>query len=124
MTPLSCSLAGQSFEVRFSDASRTRRAYRAPSATERYYCNFGLNSHRTAELEAAGLAVTGRDQDGEARIVEVAAHRFFVGTLFVPQVSSAPGRPHPLVVAFVAAAADRLAAERAPTVTEKAAARL
>jgi CTP synthase (UTP-ammonia lyase) len=119
VTPLSCSLAGQSFEVRFSDASRAHRAYGVASATERYYCNFGLNPDRAAELEAAGLAVTGRDQDGGARIVEVAAHRFFVGTLFVPQVSSAPGRPHPLVVAFVAAAADRQAGEGASTATEK-----
>jgi CTP synthase (UTP-ammonia lyase) len=119
VTPLSCSLAGQSFEVCFSDASRALRAYGATSAIEHYYCNFGLNPDRAAELKAAGLAVTGRDQDGEARIVELTGHRFFVGTLFVPQVSSAPGCPHPLVVAFVAAAADRLAAEGAPAATEK-----
>lgn len=121
VTPLSCSLAGQSLEVCFSDASRALRAYHGPSATERYYCNFGLNPDRASELEAAGLAVTGRDQDGEARIVEVRAHRFFVGTLFVPQVSSAPGRPHPLVVAFVAAAgriaADDAAEKPAPSET-------
>lgn len=123
VTPLSCSLAGQGFEVRFSDPSRARRAYGVPGATERYYCNFGLNPDRAAELEAAGLAVTGRDQDGEARIVELVGRRFFVGTLFVPQVSSAPGRPHPLVADFVAAAAERPAGEGEPAGAEKTATR-
>lgn len=113
VTPLSCSLAGQSFEVRLSEPSLARHAYGAKAATERYYCNFGLNPDREAELEAAGMAVTGRDQDGEARIVELAGHPFLVGTLFVPPVCSSPGKPHPLVVAFVTAVADRLAAEAA-----------
>jgi hypothetical protein len=31
-------------------------------------------------------------------------HRFFVGTLFVPQTSSRPDVPHPLISAYLAAA--------------------
>ncbi len=107
ITPLSCSLAGQSFTVQLAPGSRARIAYDARVATERYYCNFGLEADRRPELEAAGLAVTGTDTDGEARIVELAGHPFFMGTLFVPQVSSTPDRPHPLVLAFIAAAAQR-----------------
>jgi len=44
------------------------------------------------------------DQDGEARIVELADHPFFLATLFVPQVSSSPTQPHPLISAFLRAA--------------------
>ncbi len=55
-------------------------------------------------LEDAGHAEY--DPDGEARIVELPGHDFCVATLFVPQMRSAPGRPHPLISAFVAAAAD------------------
>jgi CTP synthase (UTP-ammonia lyase) len=49
--------------------------------------------------------VSGTDATGETRIVELPGLRFFLATLFVPQVTSTPGRPHPLVSAFVAAAA-------------------
>jgi CTP synthase (UTP-ammonia lyase) len=52
-----------------------------------------------------GLRVAGADAGGEARVVEIPEHPFFVATLFVPQTGSAPGRPHPLVAAFVRAAA-------------------
>jgi CTP synthase (UTP-ammonia lyase) len=104
VTPLSCSLAGKTMEVRLEPGSRAATAYRTTPIREEYYCNFGLNPDHEPELETAGLAITGRDADGEARVVELPTHPFFVGTLYVPQTSSAPGRPHPLVAAFVAAA--------------------
>jgi CTP synthase (UTP-ammonia lyase) len=87
--------------------TRAGRAYGASRATERYYCNFGLNPEYLRQLESAGLETSGTDTDGEVRIVELAGHRFFVGTLFVPQVSSSPERPHPLVLAFVEEAGRR-----------------
>ena len=104
ITALSCSLAGRPFAVRLTPATKAARAYGTESAEERYYCNFGLNPKVIADLRSAGLVTSGTDADGEVRIVELSEHPFFVGTLFVPQVSSAPGRPHPLVVAFVVAA--------------------
>ncbi|MGA8724284.1 MAG: hypothetical protein WB565_04540 [Acidimicrobiales bacterium] len=104
VTPLSCSLVGKTMEVRLEAGSRAAAAYGTTGIREDYYCNFGLNPDHERELVDAGLAVTGRDADGEARVVELPAHRFFVGTLYVPQTSSAPGRPHPLVAAFAAAA--------------------
>ena len=107
VTPLSCSLAGQRFTVALARGSRAEQAYGASRATEHYYCDFGLNAERRGELEAAGLAVSGTDADGAVRIVELTGHRFFLGTLFVPQVSSSPGHHHPLVVAFVEEAGAR-----------------
>jgi CTP synthase (UTP-ammonia lyase) len=47
------------------------------------------------------------DAGGEARIVELPDHPFFLATLFVPQTSSAAGHPHPIVAAFARAAAVR-----------------
>ena len=107
ITPLSCSLAGQTFTVQLVSGSRARAAYGAAEATEQYYCNFGLNADRRVDLEAAGLVTTGTDDEGEARIVELPQHPFFLGTLFVPQVSSTRDRPHALVTAFIAAALRR-----------------
>jgi CTP synthase (UTP-ammonia lyase) len=43
--------------------------------------------------------------DGEVRIIELPEDPFFLATLFVPQARSTAARPHPLLVAFVAAAA-------------------
>jgi CTP synthase (UTP-ammonia lyase) len=105
VTPLSCSLAGQTLRVRLEPGSRAAEAYGATEVKERYYCNFGLNPEHRSLLDTGGLRVTGADADGEARVVEIPEHPFFVATLFVPQTGSAPGRPHPLVAAFVRAAA-------------------
>jgi CTP synthase (UTP-ammonia lyase) len=105
VTPLSCSLAGQTLRVRLEPGSRAAGAYGAAEVEERYYCDFGLNPEHQALLHARGLRVAGADAGGEARVVEIPEHPFFVATLFVPQTGSAPGRPHPLVAAFVRAAA-------------------
>jgi CTP synthase (UTP-ammonia lyase) len=105
VTPLSCSLAGTTMAVQLAPGSRAARAQGATVATERYHCDFGLNPDHQQALVTAGLAVTGRDADGEARVVELPDHPFFVATLYVPQVSSTPSSPHPLIGAFLAAAA-------------------
>jgi CTP synthase (UTP-ammonia lyase) len=106
VTPLSCSLAGHVMTVDVRPDSRAGEAYGTATATERYYCNFGLNPARIDDLVSAGLVVSGTDRLGEVRIVELPTLSFFVATLFVPQTSSTPVRPHPLVTAFTAAAAD------------------
>ena len=41
-----------------------------------------------------------------SRAIESPTHRFYIATLYQPQLSSKPGKPHPLVLAFVQAAAD------------------
>lgn len=104
VTPLSCSLAGQVMDVALVPGTRAATAYGSATATERYYCNFGLDRGRVPDLEAAGLRVSGTDEQGEVRVVELPGHPFYVATLFVPQASSTPDRPHPLVTAFVRAA--------------------
>jgi CTP synthase (UTP-ammonia lyase) len=104
VTPLTCVVAGQTLRVALRAGSRAAAAYGATDATERYYCRFGLNPDHVDALVAAGLAVTGTDDGGEVRIVELLDHPFFLATLFVPQVASTPERPHPLVAAFVGAA--------------------
>lgn len=92
VTPLACSLAGKEMEVDLLPDSRAASGYGTTHARERYYCNFGLNPERLPELISAGLAITGFDQDGEPRVIELPTLHFFVGTLFVPQAASTPGR--------------------------------
>ncbi len=104
ITPLSCSLVGKTMEVAIQPGSKTAAACRSTRSMERFYCNFGLNPKYQDVLENSGLEITGRDQNGEVRIVELGSHPFFVGTLFVPQARSLPGDPHPLVVELCRAA--------------------
>jgi CTP synthase (UTP-ammonia lyase) len=98
---LACSLAGQTMDVTLAQGSAAQKAYGADQTTERYYCRFGLNPEFLPALVDHGLAISGTDAEGEPRIIELPSHRFYVGTLFVPQVRSTPDVPHPLIEAFV-----------------------
>ncbi len=106
ITPLSCSLKGQTMDVLLATGSLAAHAYGQEKTKERYYCDFGLNPEYAGELEATGLVVSGTGPEGEARIVELPSRRFFMGTLFVPQASSTLASPHPLIVTLLEAAAD------------------
>ncbi|HEV8296317.1 MAG TPA: hypothetical protein VGQ20_03440 [Acidimicrobiales bacterium] len=104
---LACSLVGQAMPITIAAGTIAHAAYGSCSAVERYYCNYGLNASYTDQLRGAGLVISATDDEGEARIVELPELRFYVGTLFVPQTSSTPERPHPLIGAYLAAAARR-----------------
>jgi CTP synthase (UTP-ammonia lyase) len=107
ITRLVCSVAGKTMEVSIKPASKTAAAFGATRSMENYYCNFGLNPEYEERLQESGLAIVGRDQNNEARIVEVASHPFLLATLFVPQMRSEPGKPHPLILAYCRAAVEQ-----------------
>jgi CTP synthase (UTP-ammonia lyase) len=103
---LACSLVGRALEISLQPGSLVARTYSTTSVTEQYYCNFGVNPDFAALLTSGDLAVVGSDAEGEVRVVELRKHRFFVGTLFVPQLRSQPKNPHPLVQGWLAATRD------------------
>jgi CTP synthase (UTP-ammonia lyase) len=105
VTPLECSLAGQSHWVRFALGSRVASIYGVREAVEAYFCSYGLNPELEPRFGAAGLRVSGRDEHGGARVVELDGHPFFVATLYVFQVRFDRTAPHPLTAAFLEAAA-------------------
>ncbi|MEE3067461.1 MAG: CTP synthase [Actinomycetota bacterium] len=104
ITALSCSLVGQTMKVMVREGTTAARHYPSGAITEKYYCNFGLNLDHLPALTAAGLVVSGTDQAGEPRILELPDLRYFLATSFVPQTSSTPEAPHPLIVGFLRAA--------------------
>lgn len=81
--------------------------YGATVAREQYYCNFGVNPAKSDLLRSGELRATGSDAEGDVRVIELPAHPFFIGTLFVPQLRSSRELPHPLVTAFIQAAGER-----------------
>jgi CTP synthase (UTP-ammonia lyase) len=105
VAPLACSLVEATGLVTLEPGTRVARAYGESPARETYHCRYGLNPHYASILLGGALRVTGRDADGEVRAIELEGHPFFIATLFQPERAALHGRPHPLINAFVAAAA-------------------
>ena len=104
ISALSCSLVGKSAPVFLDPTCRTAAIYGRWRIVERYHCNYGLNPEYRTAIERAGLHFVGEDDQGDARVLELPGHPFFIGTLFQPQLESAAGAPAPLVRALVDAA--------------------
>jgi CTP synthase (UTP-ammonia lyase) len=98
---LACSLVGQAHAVRILPGTRAHRAYGVERAVEQFRCSYGLNPLYRESFAGGPLQVVGTDLEGEVRIVELPAHRFFLATLFLPQLTSSVESPHPLIVAYL-----------------------
>jgi CTP synthase (UTP-ammonia lyase) len=103
ITKLSCSLVGQERNVRIVPGTQAGRIYDKSEATEIFACNYGLNEAFAERIQSKDLRVSGYDEDGTPRMIELRGHPFFISTLFVPQVVSRPDNPHPLIVAYLEA---------------------
>jgi CTP synthase (UTP-ammonia lyase) len=110
VTPLACSLVGKEEEIALVPGSLSASLYggdgHAPQKrpVESYHCNYGLAPAWEQRFEASGLRVGARGAGGEVRVLELDDHPFFVATLFLPQLASKTGAPHPIVAAFARAA--------------------
>jgi CTP synthase (UTP-ammonia lyase) len=104
ITRLACSLRGEEQVAHILPGTLAFKAYGKDRSLEKFLCNYGLNEGYRDLLFQGDLRVAGEDGEGNVRIVELRSHPFFVATLFVPQLSSEPNRPHPLMVAFLRAA--------------------
>jgi len=106
VSKLVCSLAGKTDVVGIVPGTLARRLYGKDEAAEQFRCNYGLNPEYRESIGREGLRVAGIGPDGEARIVELPGRRFYLATLFLPQLSSTMERPHPLIVGFLRATMD------------------
>ncbi|NDL62221.1 hypothetical protein GRH90_05570 [Enterobacteriales bacterium SAP-6] len=74
----------------------------------RYNHRFQLNPALKQSLENYGLRISATDDSGAiADGIEFTGHDFYLGVQGHPELSSARGRPHPLLMAFLTAAARR-----------------
>jgi CTP synthase (UTP-ammonia lyase) len=114
--PVACAVPGRSEdapklsgaipEIRLRPGSYLHSFYAQDTITEQFYCNFEVNPEYEWAAMEAGFPVVARGPQGEVRAIESPTHRFYVATLFQPQLSSKLEKPHPLVIAFLQAAAD------------------
>ncbi|MEU9006731.1 hypothetical protein [Streptomyces sp. NPDC048551] len=123
IAPLSCSLVGHEGLVLAEPGSLAESVLGAERSLERYHCNYGPAPEHLPALTAHGLRLSGHDEDGQVRIVELPGHPFFLATLFQPELAGDGSRPHPVIRALAAAAAAR-AARRADGILTRLAATL
>ena len=90
--------------IRITAGTLANSIYGRTEIAEAFNCNYELNPDFREKLESSGLKVSGVTADGGARIIELPGKPFFIGTGFVPQRSSTPEKPHPLIVAFLKSA--------------------
>jgi len=99
-------LSGVIPEIRLRPGSYLQSFYGKDTVSEAFYCNYELNPEFEWCAMEAGFPIVGRGAQGEARAIESPTHKFFIATLYQPQLTSKPDNPHPLVMAFVQAALD------------------
>lgn len=101
---LSCSLQDQTITVDLTAGSRLAALHGASQSVEHTTCSYGLAPEVQHIAKEHGMVVAATDATGEVRAIERMDHPFFVGTLYQPQLRSAPGAPHPVFVGLLEAA--------------------
>jgi CTP synthase (UTP-ammonia lyase) len=91
-------------EIRLRPGSFLQSFYKQDVVEEEFFCNFEINPDYEYCSMEAGLPTVARGPAGEMRAIESPSHRFFLATLFQPQLSSTPEKPHPVIIEFVKAA--------------------
>ena len=98
-----------------AEGSLVREAYGADRVSERHRHRYEVNNSYRAELEKAGLVVSGQSPDRElVEFVELPreVHPYYVATQAHPEFRSRPTKAHPLFSGLVGAALHRQSAER------------
>jgi CTP synthase (UTP-ammonia lyase) len=103
VAPLACSLVGEERTIRAVPGTRLADICGAEPFTGFHYCNYGLAPGAAQRLR---LTVNAHADDAGVEGFELSEHRFYMGTLFQPQVgTSESGVVHPLITALLEAAA-------------------
>ena len=113
--PVSCALPNRSADapklsgsipgIRLRPGSSLHSLYQQDVVTEEFFCNYEVNPEFEGAILEAGFWIAARGAQGEIRALELPTHKFFIATLFQPQLSSKPGKPHPIIVHFLSAGA-------------------
>lgn len=105
IAPLACSLVEKEGVIELEENSRISRIYGCREIYESYHCNYGFNPQYKSILEQTEMEITGADENGDPRVLELKSHPFFIATLFQPERSAFSSSPaaHPLVRAYLEA---------------------
>jgi len=93
-----------------TEGSLAAKVYGTTHVSERHRHRYEVNNAYRADLEAAGLRISGTSPDGElVEFVELPLdqHPYFIATQGHPELKSRPTRPHPLFAGLIGAAVNR-----------------
>lgn len=99
-------LSGVMNQIHLRPGSFLAKHYGKELIEEEFFCNYEVNPDFEWMAMEAGFPIVARGSNEECRAIESPAHSFFIATLFQPQLSSREDTPHPLLMAFLQAAAD------------------
>jgi CTP synthase (UTP-ammonia lyase) len=99
---LACGLHGEERVVQPIKGTRFSRLVKDRPFLGMHYCNYGPGSAELARLLEGGMVIEATAEDAEAEVLELPRNRFFMLTLFQPQIGALAGKPvHPLLREFV-----------------------
>ncbi|MEI9881333.1 CTP synthase [Atlantibacter hermannii] len=104
IAPLTCSLVEKTDTIELRPHTLVAKAYGKTAITEAYHCNYGVAEDFAQALVDQPLKVTGWDEEGDVRVIELVTHPFYVATLFQHERAALVGKPAPLVQALLLAA--------------------
>src|SRR5689334_2147962 len=108
IVPLECTLYGERRTVTPVPGTRLAAICGTEPFEGFHFCGFGLDERFALMLEHFGVVLSASAPDAGIESLELPDHPFFIATAFQPQVGvAAAGRLHPLLSAFVDAAAAR-----------------
>jgi CTP synthase len=85
--------------------TKAREIYGNDIISERHRHRYEVNNNYVAQLEEAGLKISGLSADNQlVEMIEIPTHPWFVAGQFHPEFNSTPRDGHPLFQGFVAAA--------------------
>ncbi len=87
-----------------SDNSKAKELYGSKLIYERHRHRYEVNNAYRTELSEHGMRLSGTSPDGRIiEMIEIPAHRWFIGTQAHPEFKSRPNKPHPLFQHFIKA---------------------
>ncbi|MCM1404119.1 MAG: CTP synthase [Prevotella sp.] len=92
------------YDCRLKTGTLAAKLYGKTMIQERHRHRYEFNNDYRAQLEQAGLVVSGvNPQSDLVEIVELPHHPYFIACQFHPELLSRPQRPHPLFHGLIAA---------------------
>ncbi|MEU3855337.1 hypothetical protein [Streptomyces sp. NPDC029554] len=116
VTPLKCSFRGEKAPLKVKEGTLLASIYATTDVEEIFHCDYGLTDTFMDAASQGALQISAWDVDGAPRALEITGHPFFMGSLFQPELSSAPGSEHEILKAFLAAVRTRASLAAAPSV--------
>ena len=101
------------YDCHLTEGSRAAKAYGKTEVSERHRHRFEFNNEYRARFEEAGMKCVGENPATHlVEVVELPDHRWFIGTQYHPEYSSAVLSPSPLFLDFMKASIEYQASKK------------